>query len=97
MMDVVPAESRGVSASAFALISTVCGTAAAPPIVGILADWTSLLGAYYIIAPPIFIGTLILLKARKTILEDAQAIVRNAMQARGIPEPAGSSETPTSS
>lgn len=97
MMDVVPAESRGVSASAFALISTVCGTAAAPPIVGILADWTSLLGAYYIIAPPIFIGTFILLKARKTILEDAQAIVRNAMQARGIPEPAGSSEPPTSS
>ncbi|RIK06867.1 MAG: hypothetical protein DCC49_10935 [Acidobacteria bacterium] len=97
MMDVVPAESRGVSASAFALISTVCGTAAAPPIVGILADWTSLLGAYYIIAPPIFIGTFILLKARNTILEDAQAIVRNAMQARGIAQPAGASETPTSS
>lgn len=97
MMDVVPAESRGVSASAFALISTVCGTAAAPPIVGILADWTSLLGAYYIIAPPIFVGTFILLKARKTILEDAQAIVRNALQARGIPEPAGSSEPQTSS
>lgn len=98
MMDVVPAESRGVSASAFALISTVCGTAAAPPIVGLLADWTSLLGAYYIIAPPIFIGTFILLKARKTIVEDAQAIMRNAMEARGIPQPAtSSSETPTSS
>lgn len=97
MMDVVPAESRGVSASAFALISTVCGTAAAPPIVGILADWTSLLGAYYIVMPPIFIGTFVLLKARKTIMEDAQAIVRNAMEARGISVPESPSETPTSS
>lgn len=82
MMDVVPAESRGVSASAFALISTVCGAAAAPPIVGLLADWTSLLGAFYIIAPPIFVGTFILLHARKTIVEDAQAIVRSMFEAQ---------------
>lgn len=88
MMDVVPSENRGVSASAFALISTVCGTAAAPPIVGILADWTSLLGAYYIVAPPIFVGTLILLRARRTILEDAQAVMKRALETQGISPPA---------
>lgn len=76
MMDVVPAQSRGVGASAFALTSAVFGTALAPPLVGALSDATSLLGAFYIVTPPIFIGTFILLRARNTIEDDAAAMVQ---------------------
>jgi MFS family permease len=75
MMDVVPAASRGVSASAFALTSAVFGQALAPPLVGLISDWTSLQAAFYIVAPQVAIGALILLRARRTLEQDAQAII----------------------
>lgn len=81
MMDVVPAESRGVSASAFALTSTVFGTALAPPLLGLISDSIdSLVGAFYIVTPPIIIGSLILRRAQHTIVEDAQAIITKMME-----------------
>lgn len=79
MMDVVPARSRGVSSSAFALASAVFGTALAPPILGLLSDLTSLLGAFYIASPPIVIGTLILMRARTTIQQDINQILEALM------------------
>jgi MFS family permease len=75
MMDVVPAANRGVSASAFALTSAVFGQALAPPLVGLISDLTSLLAAFYIVAPNVVAGTLILLRARRTLARDAQAII----------------------
>ncbi|HVM07497.1 MAG TPA: MFS transporter [Acidimicrobiales bacterium] len=81
MMDVVPAENRGVSASAFALTSTVFGTALAPPLVGLLSDVTgSLVAAFYIVTPPVFVGSLILLRAQHTIANDVQAIVTSMIE-----------------
>ena len=81
MMDVVPAESRGVSASAFALTSTVFGTALAPPLIGLLSDTIdSLVGAFYIVTPPIILGSFILRRAQHTIAEDAQAIITKMME-----------------
>jgi MFS family permease len=81
MMDVVPAESRGVSASAFALTSTVFGTALAPPLLGLLSDsMNSLVGAFYIVTPPIIVGSLILRRAQHTIVEDAQAIITKMLE-----------------
>ena len=81
MMDVVPAESRGVSASAFALVSTVFGTALAPPLIGLISDITgSLVGAFYIVTPPILLGSMILRRAQHTIVEDAQAIITKMME-----------------
>ena len=81
MMDVVPAESRGVSASAFALVSTVFGTALAPPLIGLISDLTgSLVGAFYIVTPPILVGSMILRRAQHTIVEDAQAIITKMME-----------------
>ncbi|HVE93433.1 MAG TPA: MFS transporter [Acidimicrobiales bacterium] len=81
MMDVIPAESRGVGASAFALAAAVFGTALAPPLVGLLADITgSLVTAFYIVFPPVIIGLLLLLRARTTIVEDAAAIVTSMAQ-----------------
>jgi MFS family permease len=75
MLDVVPASSRGVGASAFALTSAIFGTALAPPLVGLLSDLTSLVGAFYIVFPPIIVGLLFLLRARKTVEADAAAIL----------------------
>ncbi|MEA2235193.1 MAG: hypothetical protein QOD83_5009, partial [Solirubrobacteraceae bacterium] len=82
MMDVIPAESRGLGASAFALTSAIFGTALAPPLVGAISDATnSLVTAFYIVTPPIFIGTFILLRARATIEEDAAAIIQRMIDA----------------
>lgn len=76
MMDVTPVDSRGVSASAFALASTVFGTALAPYLVGALSDATgSLVGAFYLVTPPVLVGSLILRRAQHTITEDAGAIL----------------------
>ena len=81
MMDVVPAENRGVSASAFALTSTVFGTALAPPLIGLLSDLIdSLVGAFYLVTPPILLGSLILRRAQHTIAEDAQAIITKMIE-----------------
>jgi MFS family permease len=87
MLDVIPAESRGVGSSAFALVAAVLGTALAPPLVGLLSDLTSLVTAFYIVFPPIVVGLLFLLRARHTIVEDAQAIIEAMMeQARASEE-----------
>ena len=59
MMDVTPVQARGVSSSAFALTSTLFGTALAPPFVGLLSDLTgSLVAAFYLVMPPVIIGSL---------------------------------------
>ena len=77
MMDVLPAESRGVGASAFALASAVFGTALAPPLVGLLSDITgSLVAAFYIVFPPIIGGLLLLMRARTTIIDDAAVLMQ---------------------
>lgn len=81
MTDVVPAQSRGIGVSAFSLTSAVFGTALAPPIVGILSDATSLRAAFNIVSPIVLIGALIVLRARKTIVDDAQAIFEAVLAA----------------
>lgn len=79
MLDVVPAESRGVGTSAFALVTAVFGTALAPPLVGLLSDVTgSLVTAFYVVFPPVLGGLLFLLRARHTIVADAEAILAAA-------------------
>ena len=76
MMDVTPVHARGVSVSAFALVSTVFGTALAPVAVGLISDLTgSLVAAFYIVTPPVIVGTFVLRRAKHTIVEDAAAIL----------------------
>jgi MFS family permease len=76
MMDVTPVHARGVSVSAFALVSTIFGTALAPVVVGGISDLTgSLVTAFYVVTPPVIVGTLILRRAKHTIVEDAAAIL----------------------
>ncbi len=74
-LDVVPARSRGVGTSAFAVVTALFGTAMAPAVVGWLSDLTSLRTAFLLVSPPIVAGTLILWRARFTIVEDAQKMV----------------------
>jgi MFS family permease len=76
MLDVVPPESRGVGASAMALTTSVFGQAMAPLLVGWISDVTgSLVAAFYIVFPPVIFGLLLLLRARHTLEDDAQAII----------------------
>jgi MFS family permease len=81
MLDVTPVESRGVGASAMALTTAIFGQAAAPFVVGAVSDATgSLVLAFYIVFPPVIFGLLLLLQARHTIEDDAQAIVTAVME-----------------
>ena len=76
MSDAVPANLRGAGFGAFNLCSVVFGQAAAPLIVfglsGIFDD--NLRTAFLLCSPPIFIGGLILLRARDHFEADAQKI-----------------------
>lgn len=81
MLDVVPPESRGVGASAMALTTSIFGQAMAPSLVGWISDTTgSLVTAFYIVFPPVVFGLLLLLRARHTLEDDAQAIVTAVME-----------------
>lgn len=93
MLDVIPAQSRGVGTSAFALVSTACGTALAPPLVGLLSDVTgSLVTAFYIVFPPVIVGLLLLLRARVTIVQDVEVMMQ--MMAERAAEADGGPSTP---
>ncbi len=89
MMDVTPVHARGVSTSAFALVSTVFGTALAPIFVGAISDLTgSLATAFYVVTPPVVLGTLIFRRAEHTIVDDAAAILTTmAARAEATPDP----------
>jgi MFS family permease len=76
MADVVPADSRGVGASAMALTTSVFGTALAPVLVGGVSSLTgSLVAAFYLTFPPVILGLMLLLRARHTLEDDARAII----------------------
>ncbi len=80
MADAVPAHLRGAGFGAFNLVSILFGAAAAPLIVGALADVWNLRIAFLIVSPPVYIGAWILFLAREHLDEDAmkifQAVVR---------------------
>lgn len=73
--DAVPAHLRGAGFAAFSLISTVSGAAAAPLVLGALSDATNLRVAFLICMPPIFLGALILLRARSHLDEDVGKVL----------------------
>jgi MFS transporter, Spinster family, sphingosine-1-phosphate transporter len=81
--DAVPAHLRGAGFGAFNLVSIVFGAAAAPVIVGALADVWNLRIAFLLVSPPVFAGTYCLFRARDHLDADAakifEAVVR-AMQ-----------------
>jgi MFS family permease len=86
MADAVPAHLRGAGFGAFNLVSILFGAAAAPLIVGALADVWNLRVAFLIVSPPVYLGAGILYLARGHLDEDAmkifQAVVRALEQDR---------------
>lgn len=81
MGDAVPAQLRGAGFAAFSLISAVSGAAAAPPVLGLLSDLTNLRIAFLICMPPIFLGALILLRARDHLEQDAAKVLMAVQRA----------------
>ena len=83
MADAVPAHLRGAGFGAFNLVSILFGAAAAPIIVGALADAWNFRVAFLIVSPPVYLGAWILFMARNHLDADAlkifEAVVR-AMQ-----------------
>src|SRR5207237_5590677 len=76
LSDAVPAHLRGAGFGAFNLVSIVFGQAAASVIVFSLAGHfgNDIRTAFFICSPPIFIGALVLLRARDHLDADAAKI-----------------------
>jgi MFS family permease len=81
MADAVPAHLRGAGFGAFNLVSILFGAAAAPIIVGALADVWNLRVAFLIVSPPVYIGAWILFLARDHLDADAMKIFEAVMRA----------------
>ena len=83
MSDAVPANLRGAGFGAFNLCSVVFGQAAAPLIVFGLSGFfdDNLRTAFLICSPPVFIGALVLLKARDHLEADAAKIFEAILRA----------------
>jgi MFS family permease len=79
--DAVPAHLRGAGFAAFALISAITGAAAAPPVIGFLSDVTDLRIAFLICTPTIFLGAVILLRARNHLDEDVGKVLMAVQRA----------------
>jgi MFS family permease len=81
MADAVPAHLRGAGFGAFNLVSILFGAAAAPIIVGALADVWNLRVAFLIVSPPVYVGAWILFLARNHLDADALKIFEAVMRA----------------
>ena len=84
MADAVPAHLRGAGFGAFNLVSILFGAAAAPIIVGALADVWNLRVAFLIVSPPVYIGAWILYLARNHLDADAMKIFEAVMRAMQV-------------
>lgn len=83
LSDAVPANLRGAGFGAFNLASVVFGQAAAPVIVFALSGMfdDNLRTAFLLVTPPVFIGGLVLLKARDHLDADAAKIFEAILRA----------------
>ncbi len=81
LADAVPAHLRGAGFGAFNLASIVFGVAAAPFVVGWLADSWDLRVAFLLVSPPVFIGAYVLYRARYHLEADAMKIFEAVMKA----------------
>ncbi len=79
--DAVPAHLRGAGFGAFNLVSIILGGAAAPLLVGALADVWNLRIAFLVITPPVYLGAWVLYRARDHLDADAARIFEAVMAA----------------
>lgn len=81
LSDVVPANLRGAGFGAFNLAAIVFGAAAAPVLVGVLADVWNLRIALLAVSPPVFLGAYTLYRARYHLDDDAAKIMAAVLRA----------------
>jgi MFS family permease len=79
--DAIPADLRGAGFAAFSLISIVSGAALAPPLLGYISDLANLRVAFLVCMPLVFLGALILLRARKHLDEDVAKVLMAVQRA----------------
>jgi MFS family permease len=79
--DAVPAHLRGAGFGAFNLVSIILGGAAAPRVVGFLADVWNLRIAFLLVTPPVYVGAIVLYRARHHLDADAAKIFEAVMRA----------------
>ncbi len=79
--DALPANLRGAGFAAFSLVSTLSGAALAPPLLGYLSDLTNLRMAFLVCMPPIFLGALVMYRARKHLDEDVGKVLMAVQRA----------------
>jgi MFS family permease len=79
--DALPANLRGAGFAAFSLVSTLSGAALAPPLLGYLSDLTNLRTAFLICMPPIFLGAIVMYRARKHLDEDVGKVLMAVQRA----------------
>jgi MFS family permease len=89
MADAVPAHLRGAGFGAFNLASIVFGVAAAPVLVGSLADVWDLRVAFLVVSPPVFVGAYVLYRAKHHLDADAMKIFEAVMRAMEADRGAG--------
>ena len=94
MADAVPAHLRGAGFGAFNLVSILFGAAAAPLIVGVLADVWNLRVAFLIVSPPVYIGAWILYLARDHLDADAMKIFEAVVRAMQQDEERSAARSP---
>ncbi|MBK5288965.1 MAG: MFS transporter [Acidimicrobiia bacterium] len=79
--DAVPAHLRGAGFGAFNIVSVILGAAAAPFVVGQLAELTNLRTALWLVTPPVYVGAYVLFKARDHLDADAAKIFEAVLAA----------------
>lgn len=83
LSDAIPANLRGAGFGAFNLVSVVFGAAIAPLAVSILSDVfdNNLRTAFLLVAPVVYLGALVLLRAREHLEADAMKIFQAVVHA----------------
>lgn len=83
LSDVTPHQLRGTGFGAFNLTSVLFGSAAAPVVVGALSQHFggNLRTAFIIVLPPVYIGGIFLLVAKRHVVKDTMAIFQAIMEA----------------
>ncbi len=66
---------------AFNIVSVILGAAAAPFVVGQLAELTNLRTALWLVTPPVYVGAYVLFKARDHLDADAAKIFEAVLAA----------------
>ncbi len=86
LSDVTPDNLRGTGFGAFNLTSVIFGSAIAPTIVGFFSQLfgNNLRLAFIVVLPPVYVGSIFLIRARKHFQRDSQTIFQRILEANNL-------------